>query len=186
MSAGEQIVPVEPGTYFVDADLDPSTPLRVVFDIPAEGWSSWIGAAKFGPDDGHVGVSITTVVNLVTDGCRDHLAADPPVGPTVDDLATALSELAPFEVTSPPSDVTVYGYRGKHLELTVPDVAFDRCDAGDLRSWIAPIGRGRGRRRLLRLHGPRLSRGVLDPRRRRHPSDDRGRAVAPLTARGSG
>lgn len=135
----EPLSEIEPGTYFIDADLDPSTPLRVVYDIPAEGWSNWIGAAKFGPGGGHVGVSITTVVNLVTDGCRDHLAADPPVGPTVDDLATALSELAPFEVTSPPSDVTVYGYRGKHLELTVPDIAFDRCDAGDLRSWIAPM-----------------------------------------------
>jgi hypothetical protein len=131
--------PLEPGTYFIDADTDPSTPLRVVYEIPAEGWSMWIGAAKFGPDDGHVGVSITTVVNLVTDGCRDHLAAVPPVGPTVDDVATALSEPAPFEVTSAPEDVTIYGYRGKHLELTVPDVAFDRCDAGDLRSWIAPM-----------------------------------------------
>lgn len=135
----EPLGPIESGTYFIDADLDPSTPLRVVYEIPAEGWSQWIGAAKFGPGDGHVGVSITTVVNLVTDGCRDHIAADPPVGPTVGDLATALSELAPFEVTSPPKDVRVYGYRGRHLELTVPDVAFDRCDAGDLRSWIAPM-----------------------------------------------
>lgn len=135
----EPLSEIEPGTYFIDADLDPSTSLRVVFDIPAEGWSSWLGAAKFGPDDGHVAVSMTTVVNLVTDGCRDHLAADPPVGPTVDDLATALSELEPFEVTTAPEDVTIYGYSGKHLELTVPDVAFDRCDAGDLRSWIAPI-----------------------------------------------
>lgn len=135
----EPLGPIEPGTYFIDADTDPSTPLRVVYDIPAEGWSSWIGAAKFGPDGGHVGVSITTVVNLVTHGCRDHFAAVPPVGPTVDDLATALSELAPFEVTSPPEDVTVYGYSGKHLELTVPDMSFDRCDDRDLRSWIAPM-----------------------------------------------
>jgi len=99
----EPLSPVEPGSYFIDADLDPYTSLRVVFDISAEEWSSWLGAAKFGPNGGHVGVSITTVVNLVTDGCRDHLAADPPVGPTVDDLATALSGLAPFEVTSPPT-----------------------------------------------------------------------------------
>lgn len=135
----EYFAPLEPGTYSIDAYEDPSTPLRVVYEVPAEGWSMWIGAVKFGDDDGHVAVSITTVVNLVRDGCRDHLSADPPVGPTVDDLATALSDLAPFEVTSPPGDVTVYGYRGKHLELTVPDVAFDRCDDGDLRSWIAPM-----------------------------------------------
>jgi hypothetical protein len=135
----EPLGPIEPGTYFIAADLDPSTPLRVVYDISAEGWSNWIGATKFGRDDGHVGVSITTVVNLVTDGCRDHFAAVPPVGPTVDDLATALSELAPFEVTTAPEDVTIYGYSGKHLEWTVPDIAFDRCDAGDVRSWIAPM-----------------------------------------------
>ena len=139
MSAGLKMVPVERGTYFVDADLDPSTPLRVVYEIPAEGWSSWIGAAKFGPNDGHVGVSITTVVNLVTDGCRDHLASVPPVGPTVEDLANALSQLPPFEVTTAPEDVTIYGYRGTHMEWTVPQMSFDRCDAGDVRSWIAPM-----------------------------------------------
>ena len=138
-TAAEPLGPIEPGSYFIDADLDPSTPLRVSYDIPAEGWVSWIGAGKFGPNDGHVAVSITTVVNLVTHGCKDHLAADPPVGPSVDDLATALSELAPFEVTTAPEDVTIYGYTGKYLELTVPDMSFETCDAGDLRSWIAPM-----------------------------------------------
>jgi hypothetical protein len=138
--------PLEPGTYFIDPDADPSTPLRVAYEVPVEGWSSWIGAAKFAAD-GHVGVSITTVTNVVRDGCRDHSPADPPVGPTVDDLATALSDLAPFDVTSPPSDVSIYGYRGKHLELTVPDLPvegegdsreFARCIDGNLKSWISP------------------------------------------------
>jgi hypothetical protein len=137
--------PLDPGTYFIDADLDPSTPLRVVYEIPAEGWSMWIGAAKFN-DDGHVGVSITTVVNLVRDGCRDHSWADPPIGPSVNDLAAALADLAPFRVT-PPKDVTIYGYRGKYLELTVPDLPvegegddrpFTECLGGQLKSWVAP------------------------------------------------
>ena len=138
--------PLEPGTYFNDPDDDPSTPLRVVYEVPVEGWSQWIGAAKFS-DHGHVGVSITTVTSLVRDDCRDHGPADPPVGPTVDDLATALSELAPFQVTSPPSDVSIYGYSGKRLELTVPklpveeeadDRRFTECMEGTLKSWIAP------------------------------------------------
>jgi hypothetical protein len=143
----EPFAPLEPGTYFIDPDLDPSTPLRVVYEVPVKGWSMWIGAAEFA-NDGHVGVSITTVTNLVQHGCRDHSWADPPVGPSVDDLATALADLAPFRVTSPPKDVTVYGYRGKHLELTVPDLPveevgddrrFTGCEEGKLKSWVAAI-----------------------------------------------
>jgi hypothetical protein len=107
----------------------------------------WIAAAKFA-GDGHVGVSITTVTNLVRHGCRDHSWADPPVGPSVNDLADALADLAPFRVTSPPRDVTVYGYSGKHLELTVPDLPvegegddrrFTGCIDGTLKSWVAAI-----------------------------------------------
>lgn len=140
--------PLDPGTYFIDADLDPSTTLRVEYQVPAEGWSKWIGAVKFNDDGGHVGVSITTVVNLVSDGCRDHSWADPPVGPSVTDLAGALAELAPFQVTSPPEDVTIYGYGGKHMERTVPDLPVERegdnlrfteCVGGQLKSWVAPM-----------------------------------------------
>ncbi len=98
------------------------------------------------------------VVNLVTDGCQDHFAAVPPVGPTVDDLATALSELAPFEVTTAPEDVTIYGYSGKHLEWTVPDIAFDGCDAGDVRSWIAPMDAAEVGDAYYVYRGPRLHR----------------------------
>ena len=57
----EPLGPIEAGTYFIDPDGDASTPLRVVYEVPAEGWSNWIGAAKFS-DAGHVGFSITTVV----------------------------------------------------------------------------------------------------------------------------
>jgi hypothetical protein len=91
-------------------------------------------------------VSIATVTNVVRHGCRDHSWADPPVGPSVDDLATALTGLDPFRVTSAPTDVTMHGYRGKHLELTVPDlpvkadadgVTFTGCEDGALKSWFS-------------------------------------------------
>ena len=143
----EPFTDLEPGTYSIDPDLDPSTSLQVTFDVPVEGWSMWIGAVK-SADDGHVAVSITTVTNLVSDGCRDHSWADPPVGPSVNDLAAALADLAPFRVTSPPKDVTIYGYSGKYLELTVPDLPvegkgddrrFTGCVDGNLKSWVAAI-----------------------------------------------
>ena len=141
-----QLEPIEPGTYFMDPDLDPSTPLRVVYEVSTNGWSQWAGAVKFA-DEGHVAVSVTTVTNLVSDACVDHARAEPPVGPTVDDLATALTVLAPFQVTTAPEDVNVYGYDGKHLELTVPNLPvepstegnrFTECVGGQLMSWVAP------------------------------------------------
>ena len=39
----EPLRPIEPGAYFIDPDLDPSTSLRVVYEVPAQGWSMWIG-----------------------------------------------------------------------------------------------------------------------------------------------
>ena len=74
--------PLEPGTYFIDPDGDPSTPLRVTYEVPPEGWCA-CGSARTPRRDGcsssgcpglpsHVGVSITTVTNLVRHGCRDH------------------------------------------------------------------------------------------------------------------
>jgi hypothetical protein len=134
---------LEPGPYFIDPDGDDATPLRVTYDVAAEGWSQWPGAVKF-QDDGHVALSIMAIDNLVRHGCTDHRLADPAVGPSVDDLAIALSQLAPFEVTSPPSDVTMFGYEGKHLQLTVPDLPvtgsgetreFAGCTDGNLNSW---------------------------------------------------
>ena len=59
-------------------------------------------------------------------------------GPSVDDLANALASLEDFEVTAP-ADVTVSGYEGKRVALTVPmdadvDPAADphspSCDGG--------------------------------------------------------
>lgn len=64
----------------------------------------------------------------------------------MDDLATALSQLEPFEVTAPATDVTLLGHPGKHLQLTVPDLPvtdtgngrlFTDCFEGELHSWIS-------------------------------------------------
>ena len=141
-----EFAPLDPGAYFIDPDLDPSTPLRVTYEVPSEGWGQWIGAVKW--DDAAKrldAVAITTVTNLVRDGCLDHSYAQPPVGPSVDDLASGLAELAPFRVTSPPKDVTVDGYRGKHLELAVPSnmpidhEGFMGCIGGNLNGWVGAL-----------------------------------------------
>jgi len=65
-------------------------------------------------------------------------------------MATALATLKPFNLTRPPTDFTFDGFSGKHLDLTVPDLAiqvsgdgttFTDCEDGELWSWIgAPLG----------------------------------------------
>jgi hypothetical protein len=145
---GRHLKAREAKTYYIDPDDDPSTPLRVMYTIPEEGWLMWIGTVKREEgEDRAVMVSITTVSNLMVDACVDQRRADPPIGPTVDDLAAGLAELPPFQVTKPPTDVTVYGYSGKHLELTIPDdLPYDPdggswtdCGRGELQSWIGTV-----------------------------------------------
>ena len=138
--------PLEVETYFVQPV---GTDIQVFYTIPTEGWNSWFGGFKLGsesdPPNSVVGFGILNVTNVVQDGCTGHVAADPPVGPTVDDMAAALADLSPFVLTKPPSDVTVDGFRGKHLQLTVPDLElggsaddpeFTDCTDGELWSYI--------------------------------------------------
>lgn len=136
-------------TCSYDIDASESTPMRVAYTIPATGWSAFIGTFKDVEDGGghqRVNVLFAQVDNLTVDACKEQVPANPPIGPTVADLAAALSELPPFEVTSPVVDVTAYGYGGKHLEIRVPFdqpseglEAFTGCgDDQLLRSWIAP------------------------------------------------
>ncbi len=61
---------------------------------------------------------------LFSDPCQTEAEAetdaDVPVGPTVDDLVTALVDHPSLDVTDP-VDVTLAGYSGKYLDLLVPD-----------------------------------------------------------------
>jgi hypothetical protein len=62
------------------------------------------------------GVSFLIIDNVVAHPCKRALL-DPPVGPTVHELVTAIVALEGFDSTTP-VDVTVDGYRGKELEVT--------------------------------------------------------------------
>ena len=84
--------PLEPGRDFIHPDGDDDAVAGHLRDR-ARGWEPWFGSVK-STAAGHTALSITTVPNLVTDGCLDHTPADPPVGPTVDDLVTAPSQPA--------------------------------------------------------------------------------------------
>ena len=93
------------------------------FEIPAEGWSTdpyWTGMLLKGPflaeDSGWVG--FTWVFDRVaTDPC---VGASTSVGPTIDDLATAMTTI-PGTTAQAPLDTTVGGLPAKVVEYTIDD-----------------------------------------------------------------
>lgn len=114
-------VPLSAGTYSLGA----SFPVGITFEVPS-GWSSCSqGVLEQGLCyGGHPGVALTFLIvdNVVADPCdSSRTLLDPPVGPSVEDLVAAISNLAGFEASAT-TDVTVDGFQGKQFTLTAPDI----------------------------------------------------------------
>ena len=124
-----------PGTTYVIDDPCCVGPARISLTFPATGWFSIdpviLGKNVLGdPDLYDIYLSPQLVGNVYTGGCNWRgTALDPPIGPTVDDLATALlAQAGPG--ASPPTAVTVGGHPGKKVELSIPeDLDVNTCDS---------------------------------------------------------
>jgi hypothetical protein len=129
-------------------------PVPITFDVPAD-WQgcspSPVEQAVCGPSPENVpssAVGFAIIDNVVADPCGTALKA-PPVGPSVDDLVTAISGLNGFKVTSP-VDITLDGYAGKQIEVTTP--AAPTCE---LLTWATSNrtnGVGPGEVNLVRIY----------------------------------
>jgi hypothetical protein len=128
----------QPSTLIVDAPF----PVRISFDV-GPGWVLWgdVGGAGKGwykrsadPPSG-IGMTFWRVTNVPKDPCdRDPLdPLDPPLGPSVDDLADALVG-QPHTVVSKDIAVTIDGYSGRYLDYTADDMS--DCPIGQLHRWM--------------------------------------------------
>ena len=108
----------------------------VIFHGPGQGISTWI------------------IGNVFAEPCHSSgTLLDPPVGSSVHDLVAAL-ESQKQRHASTPTDVTLDGFTGKYLEMTVPaGIKLADCDGGEFRTWVHPQGGQRslepGQRDLL-------------------------------------
>jgi len=93
----------------------------VTFTLPG-GWTNIGWAVVKG--DPSFGLVFMEVGNTFTGSCPS-VELDPPVGPTVDDLASAWENLPAF-AAAVPTATTVDGFAGKLVEFTVPD--YDEAD----------------------------------------------------------
>jgi hypothetical protein len=137
--------PLPAGTY----SLEGFYPIGVSFTV-GPGWVRCF-ASSFEQgvcrERGNGEVSFLIVSNVVADPCGEALL-DPPVGPSVDDLVSAISGLSGFTATTP-IDRTVDGFAGKELTITAPSVP--GCT---LSTWATPDrinGVGLGEANLIRI-----------------------------------
>jgi hypothetical protein len=137
-----------PGTYSVRPQ-DISAP-RVLLTVPAGWYGRGFSISKNDSIDAPGGAGVILwggPFNVYEDPCRWSTSLpSSPTGPSVDELATALAA-QPMRDATAATDITLDGYSGKALELTVPaDLGFDAatgfadCDEGGYRSWISPDG----------------------------------------------
>ncbi len=144
-------VALDPGSYSVYGTHD-GHQLRMTFDVPA-GWfghESWFVYNEAAADVSDFVVDSAgsalvpyelnePITRTYLDPC-DRGAAEA-VGPTVDELVTALSNEKHRAVISGPTDITVSGYAGKTIEIGPAD-AIDpaSCTGGHLVLWATRSG----------------------------------------------
>ena len=139
--------PLQAGTYAIDRGT-----LNATISVPA-GWSSLDGRGVAKGDDESSMVVVfwpfpeDFAAGVYTDPCSwAGNEVDPPVGPTVDDLANALAAQS-MRGDPVPTDVTIGGYDGKILQMSVPDdIDFADCDLNEFRSWAGRHHQGPGQR----------------------------------------
>ena len=145
---GDEDLPVGAICQASFASADEPVPPYARFKIPAVGWRPFNGVYKDvdGPDGTQrVGALFVMISGLTVDACSQQVPRVPAIGPDVDHLADALTELPPFEVTAEPTEVTAFGHAGKHLEIRVPldqpstgFESFTGCGSHLLKTWISP------------------------------------------------
>ena len=136
---------LDPGTYTLRRAYGTAT-----ITVPA-GWGSLevIGVTKERSEESFMAVLFWSFPDdfneVYSDPCDwSSSIIEPPVGPTVDDLANALAAQA-MRGDAVPAAVTIDGYEGLVLEMSVPaDLDLATCDLGEFRSWLGRFHQGRG------------------------------------------
>ncbi|KQR12134.1 hypothetical protein [Cellulomonas sp. Leaf334] len=129
-------VPIVPGRYVLPVlDAPADWTLEPVVTVPEGflGLDAGVTSGDFETDDARV-LWLWNIDSVFTHPCELGATAAP-VGPTVADLAAALAA-QPMRAATAPVPVTVGGYEGLYLELSVPDdIDPDACPVGRFSSW---------------------------------------------------
>lgn len=136
---GQGSAPLNAGTYSLG-----QFPVGITFEVTTNWWACSESPVEqglcYGPPSGPPSqdggaIAFQIVENVVADPCGSpRTLLDPPVGPSVDDLVTAISNLQGFDVSTP-VDYTLDGFEGKQFTFTAP------IDSGctELGTWATEL-----------------------------------------------
>jgi len=149
------------GTY----EIDKVFPVRLTFTVPTgfgHGRGASDGVGIQGNPSGR-GIEFQIASNVYPDPCHSGAgAANPPTGPAVDDLVTAMTTLVGFQA-GPVTDVTIGGLPAKAFDLT-NEIDQSTCDGGTVYTFLfadssgsSAVGKGeRQRIYVMDVQGTRL------------------------------
>src|SRR5439155_6375352 len=167
---------VGPGRYtlITAGTIGPGPFPRVAVTVPA-GWSAGNGdllLKNYGSSDAEAGPSFVAwqMSGTYVDPCTDHTLVTPSPGPGIDALADAYAH-QPGTTAGPPTAVTVDGYSGKFVELTVT-ADITKCP-DNFWIWGSPDGNSRyvqgtnemNRMYILNVEGHRFTYNARIPAR---------------------
>jgi hypothetical protein len=144
---------IQPGRYWLNPTGESDVVLlpRIALTLPA-GWTAAGGVLKnyapdldpggFDPSDAGAGPALVAwqMSGTYVDPCTNHTLVRPTPGPGVDALADAFAH-QPGTTAGPPTAVTVDGYSGKFVELTVT-ADITKC-TDKFWIWASPDGNSR-------------------------------------------
>ena len=133
--------------------LSPGSSSIVVVMAALDGWvqpDTFVVQKHGGDQPDGMAIAAWLVKNVYREGCQwEGSLYDPQIETSPEALANALAALNDREVTAP-VPVTIDGYSGYELEMTIPDLDFATCDEAQFRTWIDPFD------------GPRFHQGPLE------------------------
>lgn len=148
--------PLAPGRYVLShLQAAPAEGLpgpSITVTVPSSGWTAFGGFAldkNYGATAAEAGPSFVfwSITNRYVNACTDHTLLSPAPGPTIDALLESLAAQPGIEA-GPRTDVTIDGYVGKFVELTVvTDIA--TCTGG-FYPWADKYVQGNGE--ILRVY----------------------------------
>ena len=133
----------EPGTRVLrtlDPDFDAT--YRITMDL-LDGYAEDEGHHVVFGTDGGQGISAWTVANVYAEPCRwIGTLLDPPIDSSVDGLVAGLASQSSRHASAA-TVVTLDGFTGKYMELTVPArIDLADCHDGQFRTWVDPTLEG--------------------------------------------